>query len=41
MLELGGQLPDLTLAGPGEQPVALASLHAHGPLAAIFLRHFG
>jgi hypothetical protein len=41
MLEVGGRLPDLTLCGPGEASVALSSLHADGPLALIFLRHFG
>jgi hypothetical protein len=40
-LEIGGSLPALTLQGPDDRAVELASLHAGAPLAAIFLRHFG
>jgi hypothetical protein len=41
MIEVGAQLPALTLRGERNQPVALASLHESAPLAAIVLRHFG
>lgn len=41
MLKVGATLPKLTLRDAEDRPVALASLHADAPLAAIVLRHFG
>jgi hypothetical protein len=41
MLDVGDRLPALALLDAGERELALASLHADAPLAAIFLRHFG
>lgn len=41
MLKVGDRLPALTLQGPRDGAVELASLHAGAPLVAIFLRHFG
>jgi hypothetical protein len=41
MLKVGGKLPALTLLDASDRELALSSLHADAPLAAIFLRHFG
>jgi hypothetical protein len=41
MLTIGGALPALGLLDADDREVPLAALHASGPLAAIFLRHFG
>jgi hypothetical protein len=41
MLKVGSKLPALTLLDGLDREIALASLHADAPLAAIFLRHFG
>jgi hypothetical protein len=41
MLKAGGALPPLALLDAEDREVALATLHADAPLAAIFLRHFG
>jgi hypothetical protein len=40
-LAVGDAAPDLILLDPEERPVALSSLWRRGPLALIFLRHFG
>ena len=40
-LAVGAASPDLILLDPEERPVALSSLWQRGPLALIFLRHFG
>ena len=40
-LAIGAAAPDLILLDAEERPVALSSLWQRGPLALIFLRHFG
>ena len=40
-LALGDAAPDLVLLDDAERPVSLSSLWKRGPLALIFLRHFG
>ena len=36
MLDVGARIPDVTLAGPDSEPVALAALAAEGPLLLVF-----
>ena len=40
-LALGDAAPDLVLLDAEERPVSLSALWKQGPLALIFLRHFG
>ena len=40
-LAVGDLAPDLSLLDPDERPVTLSSLWRRGPLAVLFLRHFG
>jgi hypothetical protein len=40
-LDVGGAAPDLVLLDEREEPVFLSALWQRGPLALIFLRHFG
>ena len=36
MLDVGAQIPDVTVAGPESEPIALASLVVEGPLLLVF-----
>ena len=40
-LALGDAAPDLVLLDAEERPVFLSALWKQGPLALVFLRHFG
>ena len=40
-LAVGDAAPDLVLLDAEERPVSLSALWKQGPLALIFLRHFG
>jgi len=40
-LAVGDAAPDLVLLDADERPVVLSALWQRGPLALIFLRHFG
>ena len=40
-LAVGDAAPDLVLLDAEERPVSLSALSKQGPLALIFLRHFG
>lgn len=40
-LSVGDAAPDLVLLDAEERPVSLSTLSKQGPLALIFLRHFG